>query len=183
LPGAWDAFATANRRGDPHGRALYDMGLVRERQGQFAAALELYQRSLALPDQPPQAIQRRLGIARSLLGLGRRSEAEAEFAAAERAAGNRAVVTLEHAAAWLRCGDAGRALAVLDADSLAAASAAGLRLRVRALRSLGRETEAVQAEQRTHSLAPAQALAADKEGALGGPAGDAAPGSLPADRP
>ena len=154
LPGAWEAFAEAERRGDPHGRALYDMGLVRERQGQFAAALDLHRRSLSLPDHPREALQRRLGIARSLLALGRAEEAEAEFAAARREAIDPAAVTLEHAAAWLRAGDAARTLEILDAGASKRASGRDLQLRARALRLLGRDEEARRAAEQARALDP-----------------------------
>jgi tetratricopeptide (TPR) repeat protein len=82
LAGAWAALAEAERRGDPHGRTQYDMGLVRERQGDFAAALELYRKSLQLPDDGREMTRRRQGAGRSLMGLGRTEEAAVEFAAA-----------------------------------------------------------------------------------------------------
>jgi tetratricopeptide (TPR) repeat protein len=68
---AWDALAEAERRGDPKGRALYDMALVRERQGRFAAALELFERSLAKPDEATEKAARHRGAARALDALGR----------------------------------------------------------------------------------------------------------------
>lgn len=82
LDGAWTALAEAERRGDRHGRALYDQGLVRERQGNFAAALALYRRALERPDTPQERMQRRLGAARALRALGQPEAARIETEAA-----------------------------------------------------------------------------------------------------
>lgn len=84
LTGAWAAFEEALRRGDPHGRVLYDMALVRERQGQLEVALDLYRRSLGLQDEPRELRQRWLGVARTLGRLGRAGEAREAAARAER---------------------------------------------------------------------------------------------------
>jgi len=82
LDAAWDALTDAERRGDRHGRALYDQALVRERQGRFADALALHRRALERPDTAAERLQRRLGAARALTALGQPEAAGIETAAA-----------------------------------------------------------------------------------------------------
>lgn len=71
LDAAWEALQEAERRGDPKGRALYDMGLVRERQERHAEALDLFLRSLERADEPRELAARHNGAARALTALGR----------------------------------------------------------------------------------------------------------------
>jgi tetratricopeptide (TPR) repeat protein len=155
LDAAWEAFTAAEARGDPQGRTLYDMGVVRERQGRGAEALELYRRSLERRDNMKEMLSRRLGMARALMLLGRREEAEVEFAAAQRLAPDVSTVQLERGAALLRAGDAAGALAILDQIAVASRSARAEALRARALLVLGRPAEARAAGERAAALDPA----------------------------
>jgi hypothetical protein len=82
LDAAWQALAEAERRGDPKGRALYDMALVRERQARHAEALELFVRSLERIDDKIEMIARHRGAARMLEALGRPEAARVHTTAA-----------------------------------------------------------------------------------------------------
>jgi 4-amino-4-deoxy-L-arabinose transferase-like glycosyltransferase len=82
LDAAWAALTEAERRGDPHGRTLYDMGLVRERQQRFADALVLFERSLRKPDTASETALRHRGASRVLVALGRPEAAAVHAAAA-----------------------------------------------------------------------------------------------------
>jgi len=154
LDRAWQSLSTADRLGDPTGRALYDMGLVRERQGQFAAALELFERSLARHDAPAELGARRLAVARCLVVLQRPEAAEVQFRAAAAALGDPRAVPLERAEAWLLAGEPTRALALLQAVPGVDGSARGQLIRARALVRLGRVEEARAAARRAQLLDP-----------------------------
>lgn len=154
LGGAWAALAEAERRGDPTGRALYDMGLVRERQGRTAEALELFERSLARPDAPKELAMRRLGVGRCLVVMQRPEAAEIQFRAAAAVLPDPRAVPLERAEAWLQAGEPTRALALLQTVPNLDGSARGQLLRARALRSLGRMEEARAAAERAQQLDP-----------------------------
>lgn len=109
LEAAWAAFAAAERRGDPHGRTLYDMALVRELQARYAEALDLYRKSLERQDDRRERVERRLGVARMLARLGRPEEAEVEFRAAASEAPDPARVARARAAALAGVTGAGAA--------------------------------------------------------------------------
>ncbi|UCE02831.1 MAG: tetratricopeptide repeat protein, partial [Candidatus Latescibacterota bacterium] len=83
LESAWGALVEAERRGDPSGRTLYDMGLVRERQGEHEEALLLFESSVSKRDAPYEIAVRRLAVARCLIRLQRPEAAEIQFRAAE----------------------------------------------------------------------------------------------------
>jgi tetratricopeptide (TPR) repeat protein len=132
LDAAWQSLAEAARRGDPHGRTIYNMGLVRERQGRDAEALALFERSLELPDEAREKLERHLGRARTLLRLGRAAEADLAFEEAGGLAADPLVVPLARAEAALRARDPARALAVLDGIPGAESNAAAQAVRARA---------------------------------------------------
>jgi tetratricopeptide (TPR) repeat protein len=154
LPNAWTALAEAERRGDPTGRALYDMGLVRERQGRRAEALELFERSLARPDAPKELAMRRLGVGRCLVVMQRPEAAEVQFRAAAAVLPDPRAVPLERAEAWLQAGEPMRALALLQTVPDLDGSSRGQLLRARALRNLGRMEESRAAADRARQLDP-----------------------------
>jgi tetratricopeptide (TPR) repeat protein len=107
LDGAWSALEEAERRGDPHGMTLYDMGLVRERQGRYAEALDLFRQSLGRRDTPADMALRRLGIGRALILVGQPEAAEVEFEAASRGGADSTQVATERARARARLRHAG----------------------------------------------------------------------------
>ena len=142
----------AEQRGDPTGRALYDLGLVQERRGDWDGARDLYTRSAARPDVPREHLLRRLGVARTLYLGGQRQEAEAIFSRLE--PGDPVLVNVEHAEARLRAGDAAGALARLEPPSRYEADARAAFIQARAFHALGRDLEARRAAQRAVDLAP-----------------------------
>ena len=154
LDAAWTAFAEAERRGDPSGRTAYDMGLVRERQGRFEEAAALFERSLARADEKQEVAARHLAAARCLVRLQRAEAAEVHFRAAETMLRQPALVPLERAEAWLRAGEATRALALLQTVPGLDRNARGQAIRARALEVLGRRTEAEEAARRALQLEP-----------------------------
>ncbi|MFQ5598981.1 MAG: tetratricopeptide repeat protein [Candidatus Krumholzibacteriia bacterium] len=169
LERAWEALTEAERRGDPHGRTLFNMGLVRERQGQIEAALGLYRRSLEQPDTPAETVLRRLGVGRCLILLGRPEAAEVEFRAAADRARDPALIPLERAEAWLQARQPSRSLALLQTVPGLDGNARGQFIRARALRSLGRREEARQAARRAVHLDPDTATYRDYLQRLEGP--------------
>lgn len=150
--GAAAAFEMAESRGDPQGRSLYNLGVVRERQGRMEEALALYRRSLARSDTEPEQALRHLGVARALSAQGRFEAAEVEFEAAARTAADPALVVVERAEARLRQGDATGALGALEQLPVERTPARGHYLRARALQGLGRLPEAIEAGERAASL-------------------------------
>jgi tetratricopeptide (TPR) repeat protein len=154
LDRAWDALSEADRRGDPSGRTLYDMGLVRERQRRNEEALTLFERSVSKRDAPYEIAMRRLAVARCLILLQQPEAAEVQFQAAEPLLHDPRRVPLERADAWLRAGEPTRALALLQTVPEVDDSPRGQFIRARALRDLGREAEAREAAQRALQLEP-----------------------------
>lgn len=161
LDAAWEALVDAESRGDPSGRSLFNMGLVRERRGEYDEALELFRQSLARHDAAVELAQRHLAVGRTLIVLGRPEAAEVDFRAAQPGLDDPRAVPLERAAAWLRAGEAVRALAVLQTVPELDESARGQLIRARALVSLGRTTEAQQAVARATLLDPDDPTAHD----------------------
>ncbi len=157
LDAAWEALVVAENRGDPTGRTLYDMGLVREQQERYDEALELFRRSLQRRDAAYELALRRLAVARTLIVLGRAEAAEVEFAAAAPFLDDPRTVPLERASAWLRAGEATRALAVLQTVPDLDSSARGQLVRAQALVRLGRLPEARAAAERAARLDPQDA--------------------------
>lgn len=154
LEAAWVALTLAEERGDPTGRTLYDMGLVRERQKRYEEALELFRRSLDKRDAAFELATRRLAAGRTLIMLGRAEAAEVQFAAAQPYLRDPRAVPLERAGAWLRAGEPTRALAILQTVPDLDASARGQLTRARALVQLGRTQEARRAAEQALQLDP-----------------------------
>jgi tetratricopeptide (TPR) repeat protein len=155
---AWEALSEAQRRGDPHGRSVYDMGLVRERQGRWADALELYRRSLESPDERARWVPGILASHAASCSWDKRKPPSRSSPPATPLVADRRGVPLERARAWLQAGDAARALRSLDAIEAGAQDDARVQfLRARALHALGRDTEARAAGERAVALAPQNA--------------------------
>ena len=152
LDGAESLLSDAERRGDPTGRSLYDLGLVEERRRNWDRARELYTQSAARPDVPRERLLRHLGMARTLYLSGQRVDAERAFAAL--VPEDSILVHVEWAEATLRAGDAARALDLLQPWSAYAADARAAFVQARALLALGRESEAREAAQRAVERAP-----------------------------
>jgi tetratricopeptide (TPR) repeat protein len=155
LESAWGSLVEAERRGDPSGRTLYDMGLVRERQGEHEEALSLFERSVGKRDAPYEIAVRRLALARCLIRLQRPEAAEIQFRAAEPLFRDARRVPLERADAWLGAGEPTRALVLLQGVPGVDGSVRAQFIRARALRDLGRESEARAAAERALQLDPA----------------------------
>jgi tetratricopeptide (TPR) repeat protein len=154
LEAAWAALAEAEARGDASGRALYDMGLVRERQGRLEEAVALFERSLGRFDRSEDMGLRHLGLARCLVQLQRPEVAEVHFRAAAELLEPEDAVPLERAEAWLRAGDPTRALTLLQRVRELDTSPRGQFIRARALLALGRREAARQAALRAAELEP-----------------------------
>ena len=152
LEAAWRALEAAESRGDPYGRALYDMGLVRERQGRYDEALELYRRSLERRDSSEERVARRLGAARCLILLGRPEPAEIEFTAAESETSEPARIHIERAETWIRAGDPVRAAQGLRRWPEAARDPRAQYTLSRALAESGNRAEALAAARRAATL-------------------------------
>jgi tetratricopeptide (TPR) repeat protein len=178
------ALLEAARRGDPHGRAQYNLGLVRERQGRLDQALALYRDSAARPDEVDELVLRRLGQARMLALLGRPEAAEAEFAAAARLARDPVQVPVERAETALRRGDAEAAVRLLDGLAGLERDARGSFVLARALQAQGRSAEALAAARRAAALDPRWQLVQDwlQRFEAHGPAGPPAPRPPPPGR-
>ncbi|HZL84512.1 MAG TPA: tetratricopeptide repeat protein [Candidatus Krumholzibacteria bacterium] len=154
LDAAWEALTEAERRGDPTGRTLFDMGLVRERQGRYEDAVDLFSRSLAKHDDRAETASRRLALGRCLVMLQKPEAAEVHFVAAEALLGDPGAVALERAEAWLRRGEPTRALALLQTVPNLDTSARGQFIRARSLETLGRFDAARAAAERSLALEP-----------------------------
>ncbi len=154
LDAAWEALAEAEGRGDPTGRTLFDMGLVRERQGRYDDAVELFSRSLAKHDERGETASRRLALGRCLVMLQKPEAAEVHFGAAEALLRDAGAVALERAEAWLRRGEPTRALSLLQTVPGLDTSARGQFVRARALETLGRVDAARSAAERSLQLEP-----------------------------
>lgn len=155
LEAAWKALSEAEARGDPSGKALYDLGLVRERQGRLEEAGQLFEQSLQRPDRPEDMALRHLGLARCQVQLGRPEVAEVHFRAAGEILKDPDAVELERAEAWLRAGEPLRTLTLLQGMKGLDDNARGQFIRARALQTLGRFDAASQAARRAAELDPA----------------------------
>jgi tetratricopeptide (TPR) repeat protein len=112
LDQAWRWLQEAERRGDDSGRSLYNMALVRERQGRYEEALQLHRRSLQRDGEYAERARARLGVARCLVRLGRGAAALADLRAAA-SMSKAADFQLDVAATWIEARRPQEALVIL----------------------------------------------------------------------
>ena len=132
LEEAWRWLSEADRRGDDSGRSLYNMALVRERQKRHEEALTLYRRSLQSNGEGAERGRARLGVARSLLRLGRGAAALADLQAAA-ALSTDPDFKLDVAAVWIEAKRPMEALEILNRQVRIAPTGKAYALQARAL--------------------------------------------------